>query len=328
MKSIFAAGLAVLATFGTAGVVQAADLRFGHSFAENSLENRAINQIADNVRERTNGDVNIQVFPANQLGSIGATFSALTLGTIDMTMLDVSLLGYQKGHEEFFVGQVPFLFKNQAHARRAYNSDLFDDMYARLREQKGIRVLSVAGDRAPRALNTTVGPVFSPEDAKGITMRVLSNPVSIKSFDVWGMRPTPLNFGELYLAMRQGVVEGQDNGLDVTVPNNFHEITGYYAYLNHVRSLYGWYISEKTWQRLSESARAIVIEETEKAGDMISLLGQDRMERDLATILDAGLKVTIPDRAAFEALSRDVYKEFEGTLWRKGLVAEILAMQE
>ena len=328
MKSIFAAGLAVLATLGTAGVVQAADLRFGHSFAENSLENRAINQIADNVRERTNGDVNIQVFPANQLGSIGATFSALTLGTIDMTMLDVSLLGYQKGHEEFFVGQVPFLFKNQAHARRAYNSDLFDDMYARLREQKGIRVLSVAGDRAPRALNTTVGPIFSPEDAKGVTMRVLSNPVSIKSFDVWGMRPTPLNFGELYLAMRQGVVEGQDNGLDVTVPNNFHEITGYYAYLNHVRSLYGWYISEKTWQRLSETARAIVIEETEKAGDMISLLGQDRMERDLATILDAGLKVTIPDRAAFEALSRDVYKEFEGTLWRKGLVAEILAMQE
>ena len=328
MKSIFAAGLAVLATLGTAGVVQAADLRFGHSFAENSLENRAINQIADNVRERTNGDVNIQVFPANQLGSIGATFSALTLGTIDMTMLDVSLLGYQKGHEEFFVGQVPFLFKNQVHARRAYNSDLFDDMYARLREQKGIRVLSVAGDRAPRALNTTVGPIFSPEDAKGITMRVLSNPVSIKSFDVWGMRPTPLNFGELYLAMRQGVVEGQDNGLDVTVPNNFHEITGYYAYLNHVRSLYGWYISEKTWQRLSETARAIVIEETEKAGDMISLLGQDRMERDLATILDAGLKVTIPDRAAFEALSRDVYKEFEGTLWRKGLVAEILAMQE
>lgn len=328
MKSIFAVGFAVLTMLGTVSVAQSANLRFGHSFAEGSLENRAITQIADNVRERTNGEVNIQVFPANQLGSIGATFSALTLGTIDMTMLDVSLLGYQKGHEEFFVGQVPFLFKSQAHARRAYNSQLFDEMYKRLREQKGIRVLSVAGDRAPRALNTTVGPIFSPEDAKGITMRVLSNPVSIKSFDAWGMRPTPLNFGELYLAMRQGVVEGQDNGLDVTVPNNFHEITSYYAYLNHVRSLYGWYISEKTWQRLSETARAIVVEEAEKAGEMISLLGQDRMERDLKTILDAGLKVTIPDRSAFEALSKDIYKEFEGTLWREGLVAEILAMQD
>lgn len=328
MKILHTIGLAAVIALGGAIAAQAADLRFGHSFAANSLENRAITQMSKNVKERTGGEVNIQVFPAGQLGSIGATFSGMGLGTIDLTLLDVSLLGYQEGHEEFFVGQVPFLFKTQEAVRKVFNSDLFAPMYDRIREEKGIRVIAVAGDRAPRSLNTTKGPIFSPEDAAGIKMRVLSNPVSIASFEAWGVDPTPLAFNELYLSMRQGVVEGQDNGLDVTVPNNFQEVTSYYAMLDHVRGIYGWYIADTTWERLSEEQRAIVAEEAQKAGDMISELGAQRMEDDLNTILEAGLKVTIPNRTAFEELSKDIYKEFDGSLWRAGLVDEILAMQE
>lgn len=328
MKAFYATGIATIVALGSALSAQAQDLRFGHSFAESSLENRAIVQMSENVSERTNGDVNIQVFPAGQLGSIGATFSGMGLGTIDLTLLDVSLLGYQQGHEEFFVGQVPFLFKTQEAVSKVFNSDLFADMYDRIREEKGIRVMAVAGDRAPRSLNTTKGPIFSPDDAAGIKMRVLPNPVSIASFEAWGVDPTPLAFGELYLSMRQGVVEGQDNGLDVTVPNNFQEVTTHYAMLDHVRGIYGWYIADSTWERLSEEHRAIVAEEAQNAGDMISEMGAQRMEDDLATILAAGLQVTIPNRAAFEELSKDIYKEFDGTLWREGLVADILAMQE
>jgi tripartite ATP-independent transporter DctP family solute receptor len=328
MKLLNTAMLSAMLALGTTSLAQAADLRFGHSFAESSLENQAINQFADAVRERTNGEVNIQVFPAGQLGNIGATFSAISLGTIDMTMLDVSLLGYQKGHEEFFVGQVPFLFKTQEGARRVMNSPLFADMYERLRAEKGIRVLAVAGDRAPRALNTTKGPINTPADAEGITIRVLPNPVSIASFEAWGMRPTPLDFGELYLAIRQGVVEGQDNGLDVTVPNNFHEITDYFAELDHVRGIYGWYLSDLTWDRLSEDARQIMLEEAQRAGDLISDQGQKRMDDDRATLIAAGVEVSTPDRAAFEELSKDIYMQFDGSLWREGLVAEILVMQE
>lgn len=328
MKILRTTGFAALVALGGAHAAQAADLRFGHSFAAESLENRAIVQMAENVSERTGGEVEIQVFPAGQLGSIGATFSGMGLGTIDMTLLDVSLLGYQQGHEEFFVGQVPFLFKSQEAVSKVFNSDLFADMYDRIREEKGIRVMAVAGDRAPRSLNTTKGPIFSPEDAAGIKMRVLPNPVSIASFEAWGVDPTPLAFNELYLSMRQGVVEGQDNGLDVSVPNNFQEVTSHYAMLDHVRGIYGWYIADMTWERLSEEHREIVAEEAQNAGDMVSELGAQRMEDDLATILDAGLKVTIPNRAAFEELSKDIYKEFDGTLWRAGLVDEILAMQE
>ena len=124
------------------------------------------------------------------------------------------------------------------------------------------------------------------------------------------------------------MVEGQDNGLDVTVPMNFHEVTSFYAYSNHVYSLYGWYISDMTWQTLSPEAQAAVTEEVVKAGELISRLGAERAARDERTMLEAGLKVTVPNRPAFEALAADVYKTFEGDLWREGLVEEIRAMQE
>ena len=306
---------------------EAAELRFGHVFAAESLENNAVEQLARNVEERTGGEVSVAVFPAGQLGDVGATFSAMTLGTVDMTMVDISLLGYQKGHEEFFIGQVPFLFKSQEWARKVYNSDLFQPFYDRLRDEKGIRVLAVEGDRAPRSFNTKSGPIFEPDDAEGIKIRVLPNPVSIASFEAWGMRPTPINFNELYLALRQDVVEGQDNGLDVTVPMNFHEVTSYYAYSDHVYSLYGWYVSDMTWSTLSPEAQETLREEAVKAGELISRLGAERQAQDERTILEAGLKVTVPNRPAFEALSKDVYRSFEGDLWREGLVEEIRRMQ-
>lgn len=303
-------------------------LRFGHVFAENSLENDAINQFADAVRERTDGEIDVQVYPAGQLGDVGQTWQELSQGTMDMSFVDVSLLGYVDGHEEFFVGQVPYLFESQDAARKVYNSDVFAPMYERLREEKGIRVLAVRGDRAPRSINTTEGPIFGPEDAEGIKIRVLPNPVSIATFEAWGMEPTPIAFNELYMSLRQGVVEGQDNGLDVTVPSKFFEVTDYFAFSNHVRSLYGWYASERSWQNLSEEHRDIVVDEVGKAGEMITRLGQDREERQLNTMLEAGMQITIPNRPAFRELSKDVYQEFEGDLWREGLVEEIRAMQE
>lgn len=324
LRSLIAAGALV----AVAGAAPAADLRFGHVFAADSLENAAVQQLAEAVGERTGGEVTVSVFPAGQLGDVGATFSAMTLGTVDMTMVDISLLGYQKGHEEFFVGQVPYLFKSQDWARRIYNSELFAPFYDRLREEKGIRVVAVAGDREPRSFNTKTGPIFEPADAEGIKIRVLPNPVSIATFEAWGMRPTPISFNELYLALRQDVVEGQDNGLDVTVPMNFHEVTSFYAYSNHVYSLYGWYISDMTWQTLSPEAQAVVTEEVVKAGELISRLGAERAARDERTMLEAGLKVTVPNRPAFEALAADVYRTFEGDLWREGLVEEIRALQQ
>src|SRR5690606_22893599 len=151
---------------------------------------------------------------------------------------------------------------------------------------------------------------------------------AIATFEAWGFKPTPINYNELYLALRQGVVDGQDNGLDVTVPAKFHEVTKYYAYTDHVYSVYGWFVAGKSCNRIPEQIRPILVEEAQKAGDVITAKGAEREAEDLRTILKAALKVTIPNRPAFEELTKDLYKQFEGKLWPEGMVAKIKAMQE
>lgn len=304
------------------------NLKFAHVFAPDSLEDRCMHSFAKQMEKRTNGEIKIQIFPAAQLGDVLASFQGLSLGTIDLSFVDISLVGYLKGHEDFFVGQVPFLFDTVDDARRIYNSDLYTPLYEKLRKEKGIRVLAVRGDRAPRAINTTKGPIFSPADCRGIKIRVMPIPVSIKTFEVWGFKPTPVGWAELFMALKQGLVEGQDNGLDVTVPGKFYEVAKYFAFSDHVYSLYGWYISEKTWNKIPEKYHSFLVEEAKAAGDLETKRGVQRQLDDLNTILKGGVMVTIPNRFSFGEVSKNVYKEFEGKLWPAGLVEKIRAMQK
>ena len=326
-KILFGIVAGLLILFPVAGEA-ATTLKFAHVFAPGSLEDRCINSFAQQVEKRTNGEIKYQIFPAGQLGDIPASYQGMSIGTIDNFFVEITLLGYLKGHEEFFVGQVPYLFDTVEDARRIYNSEAYAPLFERVRKEKGIRVLAVRGDRASRSINTTKGPIFTPADCKDIKIRVMPIPVSIKNFEAWGFKPTPVAWNELFMALKQGLVEGQDNGLDVTVPNKFYEVARYYAIADQVHSLYGWYMSEKAWNKIPEKYRKIFVEEAKTAGDLETELGIQRQIDDLNTMLKAGVRVTIPNRFAFREASKDVYKEFEGKLWPAGLVEKIRAMQK
>jgi TRAP-type C4-dicarboxylate transport system substrate-binding protein len=116
-------------------------------FAPGAPADRAANLYAKNVKDRTNGDITIQIYPAFQLGNVYATYQGLTLGTIDMTVIDSGLAGYIKGHEAFFVGQVPYLFNSLEECQRIYNSEIYAPLYDHLLKDKGIRKLVVAGHK-------------------------------------------------------------------------------------------------------------------------------------------------------------------------------------
>lgn len=320
------AGIFALWPMGAGAAVTT--MRFSHTFAPDSLEDRCAHSFSQQVEKQTNGEIKIQIFPASQIGDTLASFQGMTLGTLDFHMIDITTTSYLKGHEEFQVGCVPYLFDSPEDARRIYNSDVYAPFYERVRKEKGIRVIAVRGDRAPRTFNTTKGPIFGLEDCKGIKIRVAPIPVTVKAFEIWGFKPTPINFNELFMALKQGVVDGQDNGLDVTVPLKFTEVAKYLAFSNHQYSIYGWFISEKTWNKASAKYQGIMEKEAKAAGDLLTKLSGQREIDDLNTILKAGAKVTIPNRVALRETAKDVYKEFEGKVWPAGLVEKIRAMQK
>lgn len=320
----------IMAAMGLVGVPQAAaamTLKLNSPFAPGAPADKAAKAFAQKMKDRTNGEIQIQIYPASQLGNVFATYQGLTLGTIDMTVIDSGLAGYIKGHEAFFVGQVPYLFNSLAECERMYNSEIYAPLYDRLLKDKGIRKLVVAGYKQGRCINTTKGPIFSPQDCKGIKIRVMPIPLCIKVFETWGFKPTPVNWAELYMALKQGIVEGQDNGPDLTCPQKFYEVAKYFAVTNHVYSSYAWYVSEKTWKKVPEKYYDVFVEEAKRAGNDLTAASQLQWNECINTMAESGVKITIPNRAAFRDAVKDVYKEFDGKVWPAGMVEKIRAAQ-
>jgi tripartite ATP-independent transporter DctP family solute receptor len=302
-------------------------LKLNSPFAPGAPADIAANFFARNVKESTGGDIEIQVYPASQLGNDQASYQGMTLGTIDMFLTDSGLAGSIKGNEAFFVGQVPYLFNSLEDCVRIYNSEIYAPLYERLLKVNGIRKLVVAGHKQGRCINTTEGPIFSPEDCKGIKIRVMPYPICIKVFEAWGFKPTPVDWTQLYMALKQGIVDGQDNGPDLTCPQKFYEVAKYFAITNHVYSSYAWYISEKTWKKVAEKYHDVLIREAARAGDELTSENLQQWNQCINTMAEAGVKITIPNRAAFKEAAKDVYKEFEGKIWPEGMVEKIQAMQ-
>lgn len=326
--SIAIVTIASIALFWTINSQAAMTLKFNHTFYPNDPVHIATKQFAQEVEKKTNGEIKIQVYHTGQLGNVLNTYQGLTLGTIDFTILSASLIGYLKGHEEFFIGQLPYLFNSNADARRIYRSEIFDPLYDKLVKEKGIRKLAIAGSKHPRCINTTKGPIFSTEDCKGLKIRVMPVPVSIKAFQAFGFQTTPVNWTELYMALKQGVVEGQDNGPDLTVSAKFYEVAKYYAMTNHVNNALVWLVSEKAWKKVPEKYHAIMKEAALKAGKKLTAEAEKQTQKDIETLLKAGVKITIPNRASFREAVKDVWKEFDGKLWPSGMYEKIRAMQE
>ena len=314
----------LVSTTASAGVT----LKLNHVFAPGAPADRAARSFAKNIEKRTNGEVKVQIYPSSQLGNVLGTFQGLTLGTIDATVIDVNMAGYIKGQQAFFIGQVPYLFKSLDEAQRIYNSDLFKPLFEKLRTEKGIRMVAAAGHKQGRCINTTKGPIFSPADCKGIKIRVMPIPVCIKAFETWGFKSTPVNWSELYMALKQGIADGQDNGPDLTCPQKFYEVAKYFAITNHVYATFGWYLSEKTWKKLTPDQQKIIVEESRKAGDELTAYSKVQWQECINTMMQKNVMITYPNRFAFADAVKDVYKEFEGKLWPKGMVEKIKAMQK
>ena len=324
---------AIVAAFLAAALplrAQAAEtqqLRMGTFSASNSPWVDAMREFSRIVKDKTEGRINVSVYADGQLGDMQQLLTGLQLGTIDMAYFDVTVAAFLKGGEPLMVAIVPYLFNSKEDAARILNSDVFHALYEDVARKTGVRIFAVYGDRSPRAIQTTKGPVMKPEDLKGMRLRVPGMDIYRRTFETLGAKVTPLGMVDIYNALSRGIVEGQDNGVDLSIPLKFHEVAKYWSATDHVYGVTGWFISERLWKSLSEKDRAIMTDAAKQAG-LVATDGTAKLEAEAQEILKkAGVTYVVPDRAAFrEALSK-VHLEFEGKVWPTGLVAKVRAMQ-
>jgi tripartite ATP-independent transporter DctP family solute receptor len=295
--------------------------------ATDSPWHKAMLKFAEIVKAKTKGGIEVLVYADGQLGDISQTLTSMQMGTIDMGYFGLGSAIYLKPYSPLSIIYVPYLFKDKAQAARLLNGLIFKEIYDKAAKESGVRVFSAYGARSPRAIETTKGPIKEPSDLKGMKLRIPGMEIFLATFRALDVKPTSLPMTEIYMALQQGVVEGQDNGFDLAMPLKFYEVAKFWSATDHVYEMTGWFISEKLWTKLTAEEKTVFLDAAKEAGqlatDLVEKLDQDSIE----TLKKTGCTYTVPDKEAFKKAWADVYKQFEGKTWPEGMVQKIKAMQ-
>lgn len=277
----------------------------GHSLAADHPFELAMQEYKKRVEERTNGRVVIETFPLSQLGAERELIEGLMLGSVDLV---VSTSGPVMNFvSDFGVLDLPFLFNNRQAAVNILEGEIGDDLFAQLRE-KGIVGLSW-GENGFRHVTNSVKPVETPDDLKGLSLRVQENKIFISAFNQLGASPSPMAWTEALTALQSGVVDGQENPILVIDSYKLFDANQKYMTLTgHAYSSALFMLSEHAYDRLPDDLRQIVVEEGEKIGAFERQLVIDLEEEALKRLEEQGMQVIKEvDTNAFREKIMSVY---------------------
>jgi tripartite ATP-independent transporter DctP family solute receptor len=304
MKKIrFALIASVLALSITSAHAQTV-LKFSHTDQQGGARQAAAQVFAKKVEELTQGRYKVQVFCCSQLGNDPKNIEQLALGGIDFT---VSATGsYAPQLPTLNLTMMPFLVDNYQQGWKLYDEskwlkDQFDKAPA-----KGFRFLATweAGFRSM----TTKDPLNSPEDAKGKKLRTFPNEMMRWTLEAMGFNIQIMPLPEVYLAIQQGAVSGQENPVDTIFSNKFYEVAPNVTLTNHVYSPIPMAISEKTWQKLSSADQKAIAEAAQVAGKFSREMISGNDANQLKEMTAKGAKVNSkPNVAAFRTAVQPVY---------------------
>jgi len=282
-------------------------LKVGHVLAPDHPYQTGLLYFSKLVKEKTNGEINIQVFPSSQLGNERDMIEGLQLGTLDISLVSTApLSGFSKS---FMVFDLPFIFKDRDSAYKVLDGKIGTESLNTL-EKIGIKGLCY-WENGFRNLTNDTRPINSPNDVKGLKIRLMENPVHMASFRALGADPTPMAFGELFTALQQGTIDGQENPLPIIWTSHFYEVQKYLAITEHFYAPAPLLISKARWNKLTSIQQDAIQKAAIEARDYERQLVKDMSDKLLEELIEKGMIVTYPDKNEFKKATRAVYEEFE-----------------
>jgi TRAP-type transport system periplasmic protein len=251
--------IVVAAALLAGGAAQAQDIqertiRFGHLNNTDHPTSTGVKKFAELVAARSGGKLKVQEFPSSQLGNELQQQAALQGGVQEMLVASTtSLAGVVK---EFGVFDFPFLFGNARQADAMVDGPLGKLLGGKLAE-KGVVVLGFF-DLGFRNVTNGKRPITRPEDLDGLKLRVIPNPVFLETFKTFKANPIPMPFAELYGALENKAVDGQENPFSVILSNKFYEVNKYVSATNHVYATNPVQISKRFWDKLSPAEQKLL----------------------------------------------------------------------
>jgi tripartite ATP-independent transporter DctP family solute receptor len=314
-----AAGLAV----PTLLRAQATAVRWGESLATSHPQVQMAERVAKEVKDKTGGRIDIQVFANSQLGSGREMIESTSNGALQMTTDGAGALGAFL--PQLSVIEAPYLWRDAAHMAKAAGTPLFAKLNDDLVAKRGMRMLGITY-YGKRHLTTGSKAVRTPADMVGFKLRVPPVDTFRAMAEAWGARATPIAFGELYLALSQGAVDGQENPLPTIQSGKFFEVQKFLVLTEHIITPRMPIVNEAFWKGLRPADRDTISAALASAAAWQDkeLLSQEATL--VGTFKAAGMTVIEPDVAAWRRPVLDkVPAQFEEK-WGKGTFDSLLKL--
>lgn len=314
-----------LAVTGMAATAEAAkvSLKLGHIRADTSPTHKAALKFAELAAQKTGGEVEIKVFPNSQLGGALDMFTGMKAGSIDMVYGGINTYAWIKGGEVFQITAVPFLYPDYDHMRRVLFSPIFRPHLEAAEKATGVKVITMSGDTAPRELTTRDTPVRTAADFKGLKIRIAESAMVRAAMQRLGANPQVIPIADLYVALKQGVVDAQENGVIPIKGLSLYEVQKYLTLTHYIRDVETFYISPERWKALSAAQQKAIHDAAEEAGNLETQLTQQELD-ETTKFLATKMTVIEPDLASIRKALEGLYEEqFEGKLWPKGMLQQI-----
>ena len=284
-------------------------LKFSSPHPVGTPSTNALNKWVQLVKERTQGRVEIQHFPANQLGKYNEMMEQCRMGSIQGAVNNVGGLGQYV--PAFNILATPYLFSDINHYRRVVYGPIGQELSDKLIKVAGLRPLNMLWYWGMRHF-TTNKPVYRPEHLKGLKIRAVNSPIYIQALKALGATATPLDITEVYTALQTGVIDGQENPADNIRSYNFQEVQKYLCLDGHIMDVFTNFVNERFWQTLTPKDREIITKSMREVEESQNLELMEKENKSLVWLQEVGrMTVTVPDRAAFrEGVSKAFPGEF------------------
>ncbi|KJS23066.1 MAG: C4-dicarboxylate ABC transporter substrate-binding protein [Clostridiaceae bacterium BRH_c20a] len=259
------------------------------------------------LTERTNGKYVVETFPASQLGSEREAIEGVQMGTIDLSVVSTApLAGFS---DAFLVTDLPFMFKDYNHVYKVLDGEIGQGIMKNL---EGTGLVGMAfWDNGFRNITNSKRAIMTPEDMKGIKIRTMENQIHMDSFKQIGADPTPMAFGELFTALQQKTVDGQENPLPIISTSKFDEVQDHLALTGHFYAPAPLLMSQALWDKLSAEEKVIFQKTANDARDIERKMITDMNEKLVGELKAKGMQVTEPDKALFQEAMAPVYDKWQ-----------------
>jgi tripartite ATP-independent transporter DctP family solute receptor len=306
MKKFLSISFLTLFFISLTGAAFALEIKFAHVVNEKDAFHVAAEKFKELVEKNSKGEITVALFPNAKLGDERTLLERMKMGIVDSGIITTGpIINFVPSYGAI---DLPFLFRDPEHAYKVLDGTIGQKLLADL-ESQGWKGLAF-GERGFRNLTNSKRKVMTPEDIKGLKIRVMQNPVYVDSFKALGANAVPMAWTEVLTALQQGTVDGQENPLNVIMAFKLYEMQKYLSITRHAYAPAAILTSMSTWKKLTPAQQTITKKAAQDAAEF-ERAWDNRMEADwLKEVESKGMNVSKPELKPFRDAVKPVYDQY------------------